>query len=180
MNSSGPLRVPGADTGWKSGLVVMAAALPVCVMTAWVISSFADRGTPLWALWRPLALTIAFTMVVEMVAIVLLRDLPRAALLTLTVLLFLVGLWPLALGALILPAWIFGVNWLRSRRGERRLPSRVFGNAVANAGLFSIILVVVVVLRAAVGGAFWNPGQDVAHGPTAEARQNVYVLMCTS
>ena len=176
MTTSGPPQVPGRDVERAPRRALM-AVLPLCVMSAWVISSFADTGTPLWALWRPLLVTAAITLAVEAVAILLVRDWPRAALATLFVMLFLVGLWPLALGALIVPAWYYGVSRLRTRQGRRPLAPRVFDSMVANAGLFSIILLAVVIVRAAAGGAFWNPVQNVAHAPTAEALPNVYVLM---
>lgn len=158
---------------------LLASAHPTALVVTWVMSVYADTGTPVWALWRPLIVAVLLTITVQAGTTALIRHAALAAFVTSAVAMLATGLWLLAAIVAVPPvltaAFLALRRWPRVRRLAFDLVPRLGGVA----GVASIAALGSTILSAADAGAFWDvsPPQRGPSVTSAPGEPDIYVLM---
>lgn len=155
---------------------------PIALATLWVVSVHADTGTPLWALWRPLLVTAAAVLVVQLALTAVTRRPRRAAFGASAIAMAGAGLWPLAALFALAVAAPPVVAGLQRATGRAIVPAGAsvqFARMGAFAGVASVVALAVAVTQAAAGGAYWDVPRPAASdvSPSAGAPDIYLVLL---
>jgi hypothetical protein len=153
---------------------------PLALVLAAVVTLFVNAGEPVTVLPRPVVVAALVVLTVQLLLSLLLRSRELGALATLVGLLMVARLWPLAAALLIAPAWWLVISWSRRRRGLERLSSRSLQVGHRALGVFSGVLLAVVVVFGALSGAFRWYGPDTTAAVDAEGSStlpNIYLVL---
>lgn len=154
-----------------------ASAHPLALSVAWLLAVFSSTGTPLWALWRPLAVVTILVVTLQSLMTAAFRQPRRAAWLTSGVAMSVAAVWLIALPLLATVAWLSFANVLRARRGRDPMPVALLDRLSMNLGFASLVFVALAAGQAVTSGAFWIAAHDRPADLRSVSGPDIYLVL---
>jgi hypothetical protein len=129
---------------------------PAALVAATILFLLIGHSAPLGDLWRPLALGLAVTFIVQSLATRLMRDTLAGTYVAGVVVAVALGIWALAGVLLLLPAWWWAVGAIRRRSGRPAVKAFPIATIARSCAILAIVLFMSSVARVAMAFSPWD------------------------